>query len=70
MKSTIVTINGLHCNSCKLLIEDECKDMKDIKSCDVDLKTGKTIIEHDKEFNPESFKSNVEKLGGYKVSFN
>lgn len=70
MKTTTVTIKGTHCKSCKLLIEDVCKDVKGVKSCQVDFQTGKAIIEHDEHFDLDSFKQEVEDLGQYKVELN
>ena len=66
---TTITIKGTHCNSCKLLIEDICKDLG-AKSCNVNFKTGETIVEHDEKFDLRSFKKEVEGLGQYKVENN
>jgi len=38
MKTAVINIKGTHCKSCKLLIEDVCKDIKGVKSCCVDSK--------------------------------
>lgn len=70
MKTTVIKIKGMHCNSCKLLIEDVCKDIKGVKSCKVDFETGKTTIEHDESFSFDSFKKEVEGLGQYKIEVN
>ena len=67
MQTTTINIKGTHCNSCKLLIEDVCKDQKGAKSCAVDFASGKTIIEHDESFDWSEFKKEVEALGNYKV---
>lgn len=67
---TIITIKGTHCESCKALIEDVCKEIPGIKSCSVDFKTGKTEIEHDERVDWERFKKEVESLGQYKVKLN
>lgn len=69
MKTT-VTIKGTHCESCKALIEDVCKEIPGINSCNVDYKTGKTIIEHDEELDWKKFKKEIESLGEYKVNKN
>lgn len=65
---TKLTIKGTHCNSCKLLIEDVCREMPGAKLCTVDFKTGEAIIEHDENFNVGDFKKEVEGLGSYKVT--
>ena len=70
MKTAVIKINGTHCKSCKLLIEDVSKDLKGVKSCCVDFQTGKTFIEYDEHFNLEKFKQEVEDLGKYKVELN
>lgn len=64
---TIITIKGTHCNSCKLLIEDICKDAAGVKSCTVDFKTGKTTIEHEAKTDLKKIKFEIEKAGYYKV---
>ncbi|MDR3519438.1 MAG: cation transporter [Candidatus Pacebacteria bacterium] len=70
MKTINVTIKGTHCNACKLLIEDVSKDIKGITSCRVNFQTGKTVIEHNENFNFDLFKREVEGLGQYKVKIN
>ena len=67
---TIAIIKGAHCNSCKLLIEDVCRDIEGVRSCEVDLQTGVTVIEHTELFDSNLFKQEVEALGEYNVEFN
>ena len=67
MRKTIITVKGTHCAACKALIEDICKDIKGVKSCNVDYKNGKTEIEHDNDFDINLFKKEIESLGKYKV---
>ena len=69
-KNIIFTIKGTHCNSCKILIEDVCKDIKGVKSCCVDVETGKTLLEYDENFDFDVLRKEVEKLGQYKVEIN
>ena len=64
---TIITIKGTHCNSCKMLIEDICKDAPGVKSCAVDFKTGKTTIEHAGRIDLKKIKFDIERAGYYKV---
>ena len=66
MKTTM-TIKGTHCASCKALIEDVCKELDGVTGCTVDYKTGKTLIEHDKELDMKRLKKEIESLGDYKV---
>lgn len=44
---TTLKITGMHCDSCKLLIEDVCQDFAGVTSCSVDRATGIAAIEHD-----------------------
>ena len=68
MKTITVTIEGTHCNACKALIEDvSLNDIPGVLSCKVDFTSGKTVIEHDDTFNFDTFKKEIETLGGYKV---
>lgn len=66
MKTTI-TIQGTHCQSCKLLIEDVCRDIPGVQSCTVNFQTGQTELEHDDTLNWEQLKKEIENLGEYKV---
>jgi len=69
MKTTI-RIKGTHCNSCKALIEDVCKDIPGINSCNVDFKTGVTEVEHEENIDWQKFQKEIESLGEYKVDGN
>ena len=66
MKTTI-TVKGTHCKSCKLLIEEVCAEMPGVKSCTVDFKTGKTIIEHQGTLDLKKLKKEIEAVGEYNV---
>ena len=67
MKKTI-TIKGLHCKSCKVLIEDTVNDIDGVLSCKVDLKTGKTIIEYRDNPDFNRIIKEIESLGEYEVN--
>ena len=67
MKKTTIIVKGTHCPDCKALIEDVCKDIKGVKSCNVDYKSGKTEIEHNNEFDINLFKTEIGSLGKYKL---
>lgn len=66
MKTTLI-IQGMHCNACKMLIEDECTDVSGVTSCSVDMKTGNVVVEHDKPADLEKVKKVIEGLGKYKI---
>jgi len=68
MKTTF-TVKGTHCNSCKILIEEACSEIKGIKSCQLDLKSGKAVLEHDGNIDLKKLKREIESLGEYKVVF-
>ena len=65
MKTTL-SIKGMHCESCKVLIEEVCKDVAGVKSCSVDVKKGTVVIEHEKA-DTKTIKKEIEKIGQYKV---
>ncbi|MDP2684327.1 MAG: heavy metal-associated domain-containing protein [bacterium] len=64
---TTIKIKGTHCSSCKALIEDICQDTKEIEACNVDLKTGETIINHSDHLDWQSLKKEIEESGDYEV---
>jgi len=66
MKTTL-HIEGTHCNSCKMLIEDVAKDIAGVKNATVDFKTGKTVIEHDEKLDMAALKKEIENAGKYKI---
>ena len=67
MKTTTVTIQGTHCNACKMLIEDAASEIKGVKSCSVNFQTGETVVEHDEGLDWQTFKKEIENLGKYKL---
>ncbi|MBU4331814.1 sulfite exporter TauE/SafE family protein [Candidatus Parcubacteria bacterium] len=68
LKKIKTSISGIHCKSCKTLIETEVDVLEGVKSVQVDYKTGKTEIEFDerKVARNEIF-SRIKKLG-YEVA--
>lgn len=46
MKKINLTIKGMHCKSCEMLIKDELADLG-TKECNIDSKTGKAVIVFD-----------------------
>ena len=67
---TIIIIKGTHCNACKALIEDVCKDIKGVTSCAVNFQTGETVIEHDENIDWQALKKEIENFEQYKVQLN
>ena len=64
---TLITITGMHCNDCKALIEDVCKDVTGVVACTVNLKKGNAEIEHEPTLNLNLLKQEIEGVGQYKV---
>lgn len=60
-----IMIQGIHCPSCKLLIEDVCSEFPEIKSCTVDYMTGKAVIDYDASLDWQKLKTHIEGLGRY-----
>ncbi len=51
-----------------MLIEDVCKDNKDVASCNVNFETGRTEIEYTDRLDMEALKKEIESLGNYKIN--
>ena len=66
MKTTIL-IKGTHCQACKALIENVCRETPGVESCIVDFKTGQTEIHHTDALNWNALKREIESLGQYRV---
>lgn len=64
---TKIKIEGTHCWSCKMLIEDVCKDIPGVQSCLVDFQTGETEVEHDENMDWRKLKQEVENVGQYRI---
>jgi len=64
---TILTIRGMHCASCKKLIESVCKETVGVTSCTVDFDTGKTIINHNEITDIQKMKDEIKSLGEYTI---
>ena len=69
MKTNII-IKGTHCNSCKMLIEDVCKEVEGVSSCEVNFQTGETVVEHNENLDWGKLKKEIESLAEYKVEIN
>lgn len=67
---TEVIIKGTHCASCKMLIEDVCKDIEGINSCNVNFQTGETEIDHANNLDWQKLKQEIESIGQYKLELN
>ncbi len=66
MKTTF-SIKGMHCESCKTLIEEVCNEIEGVTSSNVNFKTGKVDIEHTKPLDKNNLKKEIKSLGDYEV---
>ena len=64
---TKIKITGLHCASCKVLLEDVAQDVPGVQSCTIDATTGIGNIEHDDSFNFDALVQEVAGLNKYAI---
>lgn len=63
MQKIILQVNGIHCKSCKSLIEGEISLQKGVEKIEVDRKTGRTeIIFNEKEISRDEIVKEIEAL--------
>ena len=67
MNKTVLTVQGTHCNACKMLLEEVIGELPGVSSVNVDFKTGKTEIEHQTALDKNELKKSIEDLGDYKA---
>ena len=49
MGSVDIKTSGMHCGSCKMLVEMDVDELAGVTKCDADLATGVTHVEFDPE---------------------
>lgn len=64
---TNIKVTGMHCASCKTLIEDVAHEVAGVQSCSVDPTTGNGVIEHDETFDFTNFAKELAALDKYTV---
>lgn len=64
---TDLKIKGMHCGSCRALIEDVCLEITGVKSCSVDVAAGTAAIEHDESVDVTRLAREIEGVGNYQV---
>lgn len=64
---TALQITGMHCASCKKLIENVVKDIPGVLNCVVDFENGKAMVEHDESVTVQKLKEEIQALGKYSV---
>ncbi|MGY5080913.1 cation transporter [Streptomyces nigrescens] len=62
-------VEGMHCNSCGLLIDDELEDIPGVRSSTTDMKTGRTTIrlEEGADVDVAALVAAVEQAGEYQA---
>ncbi len=65
---TTLSIQGMHCVSCKTLIEEVINEQPNVTSCEVDPTSGRTTINHDAPLDMEGMKKAITALGDYHVT--
>lgn len=64
---TTLHITGMHCASCKKLIESVSKDVSGIEAADVNFETGVLTLTHDEGANIQKVKEEILSLGEYHI---
>lgn len=64
----VLTIKGMHCVSCKALIEDVAKETKGVTGCVVDVAKGNATITYEGSVDWNALKKEIEGLDSYKVT--
>lgn len=67
MKTTAVSIKGMHCKSCELLIEDELMKIKGVQKVEVSHKTGEAVMHYSGETPSNGSVKRAVKSAGYEL---
>ena len=65
MEKTI-NVKGMHCNSCKLLIEEAVSEIRGVEKVRADFEKGRVFVKYSDDGAMPEIKSAIEKEG-YKV---
>ena len=68
MSATTLKITGMHCASCKALIEDVVGDVPGVRSCTVDAAAGTASVEHDDALDTAVLVKEIKNLGEYSAT--
>src|SRR5690554_5971383 len=61
-------VHGMTCNGCKSSVEKALKDIPEVTHIEIELDSGITEIESDKEIPIEKLNNAVENAGSYSIS--
>ncbi|MEK7607152.1 MAG: heavy metal-associated domain-containing protein [Patescibacteria group bacterium] len=67
MTTTKLKITGMHCASCKALIEDVCREIPGVSACEVNLESGVATVMHDDSVDVGVVKKEIGGLGEYTI---
>lgn len=60
-------ITGMHCASCKNLIEDVCQDIPGVENCEVNAETTIATVTHNSPIPFETFQKEIGSLETYTI---
>lgn len=65
----VLQIEGMHCNSCGLLIDDELEDILGVSSSSTDVRAGRTTVrlEEGATLDADALVAAVQRAGDYKA---
>ncbi|MCX5009470.1 cation transporter [Streptomyces sp. NBC_00555] len=66
-EQVILLIDGMHCTSCGLLIEDELEDLPGVRSAATDVRAGRSVVrlEDGADIDTAALVAAVEAAGDY-----
>lgn len=70
MNTKTVSIKGMHCRSCEILIEDELKNIKGVSSVDISHRTGAATIHYEGKHLNHGDVVHAVKQAGYELGTN
>ncbi len=60
----VLTVVGMHCGSCGLLIDDALEDVPGVRSARTDVRTGRSVVDlDDTDVDPAVLIAAVERAG-------
>jgi copper chaperone len=63
MSTVTVTVTGMTCGHCASSVRDEVGSIPGVRAVDVDLVSGKLVIDSDRQVETDAIKSAVEEAG-------
>lgn len=64
---TKIKIIGMHCASCKALLEDVARDVPGVTACTINAEQAVGTLEHDASFNFDTFVKEIATLNTYTI---